>query len=259
MNYTLITGASKGIGKAFAMECATRGMNLILVARSGHLLDEVAAEARAKGVEAHTFSANLLDHAIHKKVFGWIQEKGLKVNMLINNAGMGFYGRFDEGSLEKQMEMMHLNMDSMIRMAHEFLNHSDASKKRYLLNVSSAGAFQPVPFITLYSATKSFIFSFSLGIRHELKKKGVHVTAFCPGGIESEFFGPAQMEEVVKKNARFMQKPGPAVKKAIDGLLQNKAYVIPGWVNKAGMAAAMIFPYSMVVPTAARLYDPDDR
>lgn len=258
MNYTLITGASKGIGKAFAHECASRGMNLILVARSGHLLEEVAKEVSGHGVQVQTFSADLLDHVIHKKVFGWVQEKGLKVNMLINNAGMGFYGRFHEGSLEKQLEMMHLNMDSMIKMAHEFLAHSDPTQPRYLLNTSSAGAFQPVPYITVYSATKSFIFSFSLGIRHELKKHGVYVTAFCPGGIESDFFGPAQMEEVVKKNARFMQKPGPAVKKAVDGLLKNKAYVIPGWVNKAGAMAAHLFPYSMVIPTAAKLYDPDE-
>ncbi|MBL0310546.1 MAG: SDR family oxidoreductase [Bacteroidetes bacterium] len=257
MNYTLITGASKGIGKAFAHECASRGMNLILVARSGHLLEEVAQEVRGQGVQVHTFAADLLDHAVHKKVFEWIEEKGLAVNMLINNAGMGFYGKFNEGSLEKQLEMMHLNMDSMIKIAHEFLRHSDPNQPRYLLNTSSAGAFQPVPFITIYSATKSFIFSFSLGIRHELRKQGVHVTAFCPGGIESDFFGPAQMEEVVKKNARFMQKPGPAVKIAMDGLLKNKAFVIPGLVNKAGAIVAQIFPYSIVVPTAARLYDPD--
>src|SRR5687767_13181812 len=129
MDFTLITGASKGIGKAFAYECAGRGMNVILTARSSHLLDELAADLSKKNIAVHTHTADLLDHAVHKKIFGWISENGWNVNMLINNAGMGYYGKFNEKPLEKHLEVMHLNMDAMVRMAYEFINHSDAGQR----------------------------------------------------------------------------------------------------------------------------------
>ncbi len=255
MNYTLITGASKGIGKAFAQECASRGMNLILVARSQHLLEELAAELSKKNINVHTHTADLLDHSVHKKIFDWIKTNGWNVNMLINNAGMGYFGKFDEKPLEKHLEVMHLNMDSMIRMAHEFLNASDPKQKRYLLNTSSTGAFQPTPYMAVYCASKSFMLSFSEAIRFELRKQNVNVTALCPGGTESDFFRPAGMEKVIEKNSRFMMKAEDVAKIGMNGLMENKAVVVPGFVNKAGKVAAHLFPNSIVVPGAARFFD----
>lgn len=255
MNYTLVTGASKGIGKAFAYECAERGMNLILTARSQHLLEELAKDLTKRNVQVHTHAADLLDHSIHKKIFGWIRENGWNVDMLINNAGMGYFGKFDEKPLEKHLEVMHLNMDSMIRMAHEFLNSSDKNQKRYLLNTVSTGAFQPVPFMSVYCASKSFMLSFSKAIRFELKKQNVHVTALCPGGTETEFFAPAGMEKVVEKNASFMMKAEVVAKAGLNGLLKNKSVVTPGFVNKLGKISATFSPDSLVVPMASKFFD----
>ena len=255
MNYTLITGASKGIGKAFAHECAGRGMNLILLARSQHLLEELAKELSNKNVQIHIHSADLLDHSVHKKVFNWIKENGWNVNMLINNAGMGYHGNFDEKPLEKHLEVMHLNMDSVVRVAHEFLNHSDKNQRRYLLNTASTGAFQPVPTMAVYCASKSFVLSFSKAIRFELKNQNVHVTALCPGGTETEFFAPAGMEKVVEKNAAFMMKAEVVAKAGLDGLLKNKSTVTPGLINKLGKLSATFSPDSLVVPMASRFFD----
>ena len=255
MNYTLITGASKGIGKAFAYECATRGMNLILVARSKALLEELQKELSEKNISVQIHTADLLDHAVHKKLFDWVKENKWNVNMLINNAGMGYFGQFDEKPLEKHLEVMHLNMDSMIRMAHEFLNSSDKREKRYLLNTASTGAFQPTPYMAVYCATKSFMLSFSEAIRYELRSSNVHVTALCPGGTESDFFSPAGMEKVIEKNSKFMMKADVVAKAGLDGLLKNKSVVIPGFVNKAGKVAAQVFPNSLVVPSAAKFFD----
>ena len=255
MNYTLITGASKGIGKAFAYECAERGMNLILVARSQHLLEEVAADLSKKNISVQTHTADLLDHAVHKKIFDWVKQNGWNVNMLINNAGVGFFGKFDEKPLDRHLEVMHLNMDSMIRMAHEFLNASDPNQKRYLLNTASTGAFQPTPYMAVYCATKSFMLSFSQAIRFELRKQNVHVTALCPGGTESEFFKPAGMEKVIEKNAQFMMSAEQVAKTGLNGLLKNKAVVIPGFINKAGAIAANLLPNSLVVPSAAQFFN----
>lgn len=254
MNYTLITGASKGIGKAFAYECAGRGMNLILVARSTKLLEELAEDLRKKDVQVHTHTGDLLDHAVHKKIFGWVNENGWNVNMLINNAGMGYFGKFDEKPLEKHMEVMHLNMDSMVRMAYEFLQHSDRNQKRYLLNTASMGAFQPTPYMAVYCASKSFVQSFSRAIRFELRKEKVHVTALCPGGTESDFFGPAGMEKIVEKNAQFMMTAEAVAKAGINGLLENKSVVVPGFINKVSEIAVKLFPHDIVVPVTSTFF-----
>ncbi|HRG89998.1 MAG TPA: SDR family oxidoreductase [Chitinophagales bacterium] len=255
MNYTLITGASKGIGKAFAYECASRGMNLILVARSQHLLEQLATELRTKNVTVHTHTADLLDHAVHTKLFGWIKENGYNVNMLINNAGMGYFGKFDDKPLDKHIEVMHLNMDSVVRMAHAFLTHTDSSQRRYLLNTASTGAFQPTPNMAVYCASKSFVSSFSQAIRHELRNSNTYVTALCPGGTESDFFTPAGMDKVIEKNATFMMKADDVARQGLDGLLRNKAVVVPGFINKVGAVAASIMPNSLVVPSAAKFFD----
>ena len=254
MNYTLITGASKGIGKAFAYECASRGMNLILVARSAHLLEKLAADLKQKNISVQTHSADLLDHAVHKKIFAWVKENNWNINMLINNAGMGYFGKFDEKPLEKNLEVMHLNMDAMVRMAYEFMQQSDTKQKRYLLNTVSTGAFQPTPYMAVYCASKAFMLSFSQAIRFELSKQNVNVTALCPGGTETEFFAPAGMQKVVEKNAQFMMGAGEVAKMGLDALLKNKSVAIPGFINKAGALAAKLLPHDLVVPVASSFF-----
>jgi uncharacterized protein len=254
MDYVLITGASKGIGKAFAYECAARGMNLILTSRSLHLLDDLAADLRKKNISVHTHAADLLDHAVHTKIFGWIKENGWKVNMLINNAGMGYYGKFDEKPLEKHLEVMHLNMDAMVRMAYQFLQNSDTTAKRYLLNTVSTGAFQPTPYVAVYCASKAFMLSFSQAIRYELRKQKVNVTALCPGGTETDFFAPAGLEKVVEKNAQFMMSAEEVARIGLNALLKNKSVVVPGFANKMGALASKLVPHDYVVPVASSFF-----
>ncbi len=254
MNYTLITGASKGIGKAFAHECASRGMNLILVARSQHLLEALAKELSEKNISVQIHPADLLDPAAPEKIFSSVNKNGWNVNMLINNAGAGLYGNFIEKPVDKHLEIMHLNMDSMVRMAYEFIRQTSTAEKRYLLNTVSMGAFQPVPYMAVYGATKAFMLSFSRAIRFELRKAKVNVTALCPGGTESEFFAPAGMEKVVEKNAPFMMSAQKVAKAGLNGVLKNKSVVVPGVVNKAGVLAAKLAPHDIVVPVASTFF-----
>lgn len=256
MNYTLITGASKGLGKAFAYACAAKGMNLLLTARSLHLLEPLAEELKKMQVDVKIHACDLLDHAAHRKIFDWIEEEGYQVNMLINNAGMGFYGQFDEQNLEKHLEVMHLNMDAMVKMAHAFLNHSPKNQRRYLLNVSSMGAYLPVPYMAIYAASKAFMLSFSNAIRYELKSQNVYVTALCPGGVETEFFTPAQMDEVAKRNAKFMDSPAFVAQKALQALLKNKREVVPGLTNAFGAQLSKRMPQDLVIAQAAKMYKP---
>jgi short-subunit dehydrogenase len=257
MLYTLITGASKGIGKAFAYECASRGVNLILVARSVHLLNDLQKDIEGKfNVSVQTHSGDLLDHSFHKKIFSWIAERGYNVNMLINNAGMGFYGKFEQQPLEKHIEVMHLNMDAQVKMAHEFLNTTKPNQKRYLLNTVSTAAFQPVGYMAVYCASKAFMLSFTRALRYELRKENANVTALCPGGTETEFFSPAQMETVAAKNALFMMKADKVAKQGLDGLLANNAVVVPGWYNKIGAFSARHAPQGLVVWQASNFFKP---
>lgn len=254
MKYTLITGASKGIGKAIAYEAAKRGLNLLLVARSADLLQKLSAELASTKTDVKYFAVDLMEDDAHKKVFAFIKENNLKVNMLINNAGMGHYGKFHESALHKHLDVMKLNMDSCVKMAHEFLNNTDTQQRRYILNTVSTGAFQPVPMMTIYAATKAFMLYFSRGLRHELKKENVYVTALCPGGTETEFFKPAGMEQVVKNNAQFMMSADKVAKAGLDGLMKNKSIVIPGFTNKVGAVSSKLFPHDIVVPVAAKFF-----
>jgi hypothetical protein len=254
--YTIITGASKGIGKAFAFECAAKKMNLILVARSAELLTKLADELSATGVEVKTIAVDLLEPKAADKIFDRIKSEQWNVNMLINNAGIGDHGAFAKQSLQHQLNTMQLNMNVMVEMAYHFLHNSDNTQKRYILNTASTGAFQPVPNFSIYTATKAFILSFTESLHFEMKQQQVHVTALCPGGTETEFFsGSENMQKVVKKNQAYMMPAKDVALQGLEGLLRNKTIVIPGLVNKVGAVAAQLMPRKMVVSTAAKFFD----
>jgi short-subunit dehydrogenase len=256
LNYTLITGASKGIGKAVAFEAAARGMNLLLVARTEQLLKNLADEISAKHkVDVKILAADLLHDEADRVIFEFVAQNKLHLNMLVNNAGIGHMGSFDELELSQHINTMRLNMDACVKVAYGFLKNSDASQRRYILNIASVGAYQPLPKMSIYAATKSFMLFFSRAIRHELRKKNVYVTALCPGGTETEFFKPANMEEVVKKNAKFMMSAQVVAKAGLDGVLKNKSVVVPGLVNKLSAAVSKILPHDIVVPVAGNIYE----
>lgn len=253
--YTLITGASKGIGKAIAIEAANRGMNLYLVARSKHLLDDLKTQLSSKGIQIEILALDLFKDEAYLKIFEHAQQTGIEINMLVNNAGMGFMGNFDETDLQKHVEVMKLNMDACVKILHQFLKTSNPNQRRYILNTVSTGAYQPVPKMAVYSASKSFMLSFSRAIRQELKKKNVYVTALCPGGTETDFFGPAKMEDVIKKNAVFMMSADKVAKVGLDAVLKNKSVAVPGIVNKLSAVASKLIPHDLVVPVAGTFFE----
>jgi len=254
-HYTLITGASKGIGKAIAREVAGRKHNLILAARSKNLLDELAEELRAKGTEVHTLAIDLLKENSHTELFSECERLGLSVNFLVNNAGMGNYGKFYKVPVEDHLVTMRLNNEVMVRMAYEFIARNKGKEHRcYLLNTASTASYQPVPKMTIYSATKAFMLFFSQGIRHELRKSNISVTALCPGPTESQFFEPAKMDKVWNDNKRFLMPAEKVARIAIDGTLKRKAVIIPGFFNKLGALSAKLAPQELATATSALLF-----
>ncbi len=254
--FTLITGASKGIGKAMAEVCAQRKMNLVLVARSKELLQEIAnGLAKQYGIEVYVIAADLLEKDSHKTIFAETDRMELDVNFLVNNAGMGNYGKFHSVSLESQLATMQLNMDVMVRFAHEFINRRMGKDRSYLLNTVSTAAYQAVPNTAIYAATKSFMLSFGRAVRHELSGTNISITSLCPGATESEFFGPAGLEAIVEKNKKYMMSALDVAEVGIDGALKGKSVVIPGVLNNIGAFMSLASPPNLTAYFAGKIFE----
>lgn len=253
MTYTIVTGASKGIGKAIAHELADQGKNLILIARSEDLLAKLATELIAKKVDVKYLAADLLDDA-PKRIFDWVEIQRLTVDTLINNAGFGQFGKFVDAPIASNMQVMHLNMDAMVLMAHEFLLRTDGGHRRYIMNTVSTAAFQPVPYMAIYSATKSFMLSFSRALRQELRSKNVYVTALCPGATESDFSAVAGTSKVEGKYSKYVMTSESVAKEGLRGLWKNKSVVLPGLMNKLSTFAVNLVPQDTAAVAAGKIF-----
>ena len=234
MEYALITGASKGIGKAIAYELAKRKKNLLLIARSSDLLKELAEDIRKKhAVEVDYFAIDLSEADSAHRLKQWIVDKNYPVTILVNNAGYGLWGRFDELTLEEQNNMLRLNMSTLVNLTYELLPILKKAKKSYILNVASTAAYQAVPTLSLYAASKAFVLSFSRGLKIELKKTPVSVTCISPGPTTSDFVNRARMSNPIQKKAeQFSMTAEKVAEIAINGLFSGKAEIIPGFSNK---------------------------
>ncbi len=194
MKTTLITGASSGIGKELAHVYAENNFNLILVARRKERLQEVKTDIEKK----HSVSVEILDMDLSKldsaeNLYGKITAKSLKVDVLINNAGYGVSGPFMETGTEKETGMLVLNMITLTKLSKLYANLFLKNNGGHIINIASTAAFQPIPTIATYAATKAYVLSFSEAIAYELKNTNVKVTAICPGATQSEFAQAADM------------------------------------------------------------------
>jgi short-subunit dehydrogenase len=193
----LITGASSGIGKELAKIHAAKGGNLILVARRGKELESLANELTSKhSVEVQCFVKDLSVPGAARELFDELGESAQKVEILINNAGFGGFGTFADRPIEKELEMIRLNISALTELTHLFLPSMIERKSGKILNTASSAGFMPGPLQSVYFATKAYVVSFTQGIHHELKSKGVTVTALCPGPVRTEFEKTAGLEGV---------------------------------------------------------------
>ncbi|BAG02575.1 short-chain dehydrogenase/reductase [Microcystis aeruginosa NIES-843] len=203
MKTALITGASTGIGVVFARQLAQRQMELILVARSRDKLEQLAAELEEQyGVKVTVIVQDLTVAGAGKLVYDTMNQKGINVDLLVNNAGFGDYGAFSEQDLARQLEMIQLNNLVLVELSHYFLRPMLAGAGGAIINVASIAGFQPLPYLSVYAATKAFVLSFSESLWAENKDKGVEILALCPGPTESNFF------EVARFPSAFMGKNG---------------------------------------------------
>ncbi len=230
MTTALITGASAGIGAVFAQELAARHQDLVLVARSADKLQQLAQKLQDKyQIQAEIVVQDLTAPAAAKAVFDAVSQKGLTIDLLINNAGFGEYGDFVELDREKQLKMIQLNILALVDMTHQFLPGMRKRRSGKIINMSSASAFQPMPYFSVYAATKAFILSFSEALWAENRRYGVRVLAVCPGPTDTNFFQDAAFPSFLANvAAQNYTRAEVVVQEALQGLEKNQSSVVPG-------------------------------
>ena len=250
MNTTLITGASSGIGAAFARKLAARGRNVLLVARSEDKLIALCNElGRLTSIRAQYLALDLQQHEAGAQLFEETQKRELEIDTLINNAGFGSMGDFAKLDPDRELEMIELNVRAVVDLTHRFLPPMRERKRGTIINVASTAAFQPVPYMATYAATKAFVLSFSEALWEENRLHGVHVMALCPGVTETNFF---QASEIDRPPMRTIQTPEEVVETALRALDRKKNLVVSGWTNWFTVEAQRVVPRSLVTKAVGK-------
>ena len=250
MNTTLITGASTGIGAAFARKLAARGRNVLLVARSEDKLIALCNElGRLTSIRAQYLALDLQQHEAGAQLFEETQKRELQIDTLINNAGFGSMGDFAKLDPDRELEMIELNVRALVDLTHRFLPPMRERKRGTIINVASTAAFQPVPYMATYAATKAFVLSFSEALWEENRLHGVHVMALCPGVTETNFF---QASEIDRPPMRTIQTAEEVVETALRALDRKKNLVVSGWTNWFTVEAQRVVPRSLVTKAVGK-------
>jgi short-subunit dehydrogenase len=255
IKYAMVTGASKGIGKSMAVALAKRKINLLLIARSADELSTLQTEIKNQyGVEVDILPIDLSLPDAPKEVKNWVTGKNYAVYILINNAGYGLWGKFAELGLAGQLEMCRLNMNTVTSLCHLFLPILSKEKQAYILNVSSTAAYQAVPTLAIYSATKAFVLSFTRALRFELKDSSVSVSCLSPGPVDTGFASRAGLDAFSKMAEKFNMQPQEVAEIAIKGMFAKKSEIIPGFTNIISVYANRILPKGFIEKMAAGIY-----
>lgn len=251
MKTTLITGASGGIGEVFARRMAARGDNLMLVARSGDKLAALCNElGRAHNVAAQFLALDLTEAGATARLAEETARRGLDVETLVNNAGFGSMGDFTSFPLERDMQMIDLNVKALVALTRLYLPAMRERRRGAVINVASTTAFQPIPYMATYAATKAFVLSFSESLWEENRHHGVRVMALCPGTTDTNFFAAAGG---APPPMRIMETPEAVVETALLALADGRSHVISGWPNYLMIESERLLPRSVVARIVGRM------
>ena len=246
----LITGASAGIGREFALQLAKRGRTLVLVARREQRLNELRDELRNRNaqLQVHSRVVDLCDKSQIEELLRWLEQNKIDIDFLINNAGLGDYGPVATSDIERDNRMIQVNIAALTFLTRAVLPRMIERRHGAILNVSSSAGFLPIPGMTVYAATKAFVNSFTEALRAELGSSGISVTALCPGPVHTEFgevaaragcepeHGPEFIYVSIEQTAR----------DALAAVEANRPLVIPGAMMKLGMFLVRITPLSIM-------------
>jgi uncharacterized protein len=253
--WALVTGASSGIGAEFARLLAARGMHLVLVARRTERLNELAAELHARHrSNCEVISSDLSDPREPAALFEQVAQRGITVELLINNAGFAVVGEVEKTDSERIEQMLRLNVMTVTDLTYRFLPGMLARGHGAILNVSSVAAFQPVAYMAAYAASKTYILNFTEALWAELRGRGVSLMAVCPGTTRTELFDVAGVPGWLKR--RPSHSAEKVAKGALRALEKRKQCYIPGWRNYLVTMLVRMAPRSVVVKESMRYFRP---
>lgn len=252
----LITGASSGIGEAFANILASRGCNLILVARSEDVLNELAGDLHEEhGITVDVMAADLSEAQNRDNIAEATDALDRQVDLLINNAGFGSMGPFVKADGARERQQVDLNVTALTDLCHSFLPGMVERGHGGIINVASTASFQPIPYMAVYAASKAYVRSFSEALHAECQGRGVTVTALCPGPVATNFFAATEskdMDSMVKKISGIMMTADQVALDALNALEKGRAVVVPGAQNKLGALAASFTPNRLITSILAK-------
>lgn len=252
----LVTGASSGIGVELARLLAARGHGVTLVARREDRLKVLADElAVAHGVRAEHVSVDLTDEAARSALVDTVAERGLTVDVLVNNAGLSTTGPVASSDITGELRMIRTDVEAVVHLCSAFVPGMVERRRGAVLNVASMAAFQPLPGQAGYGGSKAFVLSYTEAMAQELRGTGVTATTLCPGPVETEFAEAAGFGELEAGDAlpKFMWVSAAEVAKAaIEGLDSGRSVVVPGIANRVMGGAARFLPHRLLLPVLAK-------
>jgi short-subunit dehydrogenase len=256
---TVITGASQGLGKAFAEECALRGHNLVLAALPDTGLPEVARWInRVHGVRVLPLEVDLTADDGPARLARFVEESGLAVDALVNNAGVGYNGRFGDSQPAHNETTIRLNMLAVVALTRALLPELRRRERARVLNVASLAAFFPMPWLPVYSSSKSFVLAFSLALREELRGTGVSVSVVCPNGIRTNRHARDLIARQGLAGRLTCQYPEQVARTALQGLEAGKAIIVPGALNRIIKVASGMLPRAIAMGVISRRWKTRD-
>jgi short-subunit dehydrogenase len=252
----LVTGASSGIGADIARSLASRGHGSVLVARRSERLQELADELRTQhGVRAETIACDLADADARDRLVEQVEQLGLTVEVLINNAGFGSGGLFQRLHQARELEMVRLNVEAVVALCGRYLPEMVGRGRGAVLNVASTAAFQPLPRQATYAATKAFVLAFTDGLHADLGGTGVTATSLCPGPVKTEFAETAGIDEAASGLPEvFWTESDFVAEEAVRALERGRRVVVPGRLNQAGALGGQHAPRGLFLRFGSRFY-----
>lgn len=251
-NFALITGSSAGLGKAFALECARRGKNILLVALPGEGLEELADQIKRQySVETAFFEVDLTEEDAVHRLSAWALER-FRIDMLINNAGFGGSMKLDKTPLEYLDNMIKLNVRATSLLSYLLLPELKSHSQAHILNVSSTIAFNPVAYKTFYPGSKAYVYFLSRGMNYELKDTGIHVSVLLAGPMKTNAFVTDSINKQGWRAKFITLEPEAMAQTAIGELLKNRDVIIPGWANKLSVFLSKLVPDSIRLPAVSK-------
>ena len=257
MKTVLITGASSGIGYEFAKIYAKKGYNLVITARRKNNLDRIKQELESfdTAICVDIIVLDLSKQNSAKELYEVVKQRGILIDTLLNNAGFGVYGNFIETDIEKEIDMIELNIKSLVVLTKLFLKDMVSRNNGTIINVASTAAFQPGPLMSVYYASKSFVLSFTEAIRNEVRDTNVNISVLCPGPTDTEFEKSASLEESSLFTKLKVMKPEKVAIIGYKGINRNKSVIIPGILNNILITFNKIIPRALVINIVRKLQE----